>query len=105
MLRLALIAGAVAAVLAAFGGTYYAGHRAGTASADARIAEAIAEAQARHAVEIAAILDDANQRIAEAEAEINALQQDVDAYEQEIATRPDVCTLDPGDADRLRNIK
>ncbi len=92
------------ASIAVVAGFFY-GQHIGKTRCEGRMAEAIAEIQARQADEIARVIEDANERIAEAEAEIDALENEVSDYEAEIASRPDVCLLGDDDARRLRDIR
>ena len=95
------VAWAMAAILAAF--VY--GHHVGNSRCEAALATAISEMQERHAVEIQRLLEETNQQLAAQRAEIDALETEVAAYEEEIAGRGDVCVLESTDAERLRNIR
>ncbi|SHF06357.1 hypothetical protein SAMN02745157_1550 [Kaistia soli DSM 19436] len=97
----------VALVLAALAGLYGLGHRNGAAAADARWDAAMAAEQTRQASARAKALDAAVARELTRAAENEALEQQVDDYEKELATRPaDArCVLDRDDVDRLRKLQ
>ena len=92
------------ACIAVVAGFFY-GQHIGKTRCEGRMAEAIAEMQARQADEIARVLEDANERIAEAETEMDAIRDKVADYAKDIAARPDVCRLSDDDARLLRDIR
>lgn len=101
-MRLWLIAGAVAGAIAFVGGTYIAGHRAGTAGCELRMAEAVAAERARQDAATEAALAEAETRVEIAAGEIAVLAGQVAEYESQLAQ---VCLVPSDDAERLNAIR
>lgn len=101
-MKLWLIAGAVAGAVAFVGGTYIAGHRAGMAACELRVAEAVAFERDRQAQAITAVLAEAATREADTMAEVEELKRQVDDYEAELEI---ACLVPETDAGRLNAIR
>lgn len=87
MLRLALAAGAVLAVLASYGGTYYAGHRAGVSGEALRTERAVAVERERVQRASEAVLSAARKQTEQSEAENMANEERARNFEAELEER------------------
>ncbi|WP_224580103.1 hypothetical protein [Mesorhizobium sp. BR1-1-16] len=94
-------------VIGALGGLYGLGHRNGAAAADTRWQAAMAAEQTRQAAVRAKALDAAVSRELARAKDNAALQDQIDAYENELAARPadPRCVLSDHDVDRLRKLQ
>lgn len=103
MLKLLLAGGAIIVVI---GVIFWAGHSAGSAKVEARVAREVAAERQRQAEAGNAALDTARKQAEAREIENAALEAEVDGFERELATRPDgACIISPADGLRLRNIR
>lgn len=99
--------GTVGLVLLLLGGVYVKGRGDGTDACQARVQREVDAEKARQRAAADAALADAAHQADVTAGQLSALNDQVNAYEAEIAARPvaSACVLGPDDARRLSNIR